>query len=244
MIDLPMSVPYLVSMRGVSKIYHVGAQAVGALHHVNIDIAAGEKIAITGPSGSGKSSLMHLLGILDTPSNGRYFFDGIDCSSLGSEDKSTIRNERIGFIFQQFHLLQHLSMYQNIELPLLYAGLEKPVREARIKTSLSNVGLWHRRDHKPNELSGGEQQRVAIARSLVNLPRLLLADEPTGALDSSNGKLVLQLLLDLCDSQATTLVVVTHDPQVAARFVRQISMQDGMIESDTTQALQNEAVSI
>ena len=232
----PAATPPLAHLHAVAKSYVMGPTAVDALRQVDLHIALGERLAIVGPSGSGKSTLMNILGLLDQPSGGTYSFCGEDTAALSLPQKAAIRNRRIGFVFQQFHLLDHLSAEQNVELPLLYGGMASPQRRARVRHYLHAVGLGQRRTHRPAQLSGGERQRVALARAIAAEPSMLLADEPTGALDSVTGAAVLDLVLDLCDRHGITLVVVTHDAGVAARMPRRIRMRDGAIEDDDGRA--------
>lgn len=223
----------LISFRNVSRIYSAGTQAVRAMTGISLDIAHGEQIAIVGPSGSGKTTLMNIMGMLDRPSGGDFYFDGIHIDSLSVEKKAEIRGSSIGFVFQQFHLVAHLSAGQNVELPLRYQYVDAAQRKDRVLTCLQAVGLAHRLYHRPSQLSGGEKQRVAIARALVSCPKLILADEPTGALDSSNGLAVMNLMMDLSAQMNVTLIIITHDQALADRFPRCIRLLDGCIHSDT-----------
>jgi putative ABC transport system ATP-binding protein len=202
---------------------------VPALRGVSLTIEPGDFLAIVGPSGSGKSTLMHLLGGLDRPTTGRLLLGGRDVSSLSTADLARLRNRVIGFVFQSFHLLARTSARDNVGLPLIYRGLRRPERRRLAEQALERVGLAERMDHRPNQLSGGEQQRVAIARALVTEPSVLLADEPTGNLDSVSGDSVLRLLEELNAERGVALAVVTHDPAVAARARRQVRMRDGLI---------------
>lgn len=219
-------------LQGVGKTYHGAHAPVPVLHDVALRLRRGEQLAIVGPSGSGKSTLMNILGLLDHPSAGDYAFEGRPVARFSQAERAFVRNLRIGFVFQQYHLLAHLSAEQNVELPMLYGGLPRAERQQRVRECLHTVGLAHRIHHRPAELSGGERQRVAVARALVMQPSLLLADEPTGALDSAAGRAVLDLMLGLCASHRTTLVVVTHDKAVAQAMPRQVHMRDGRIERD------------
>ncbi|MFP3867220.1 MAG: ABC transporter ATP-binding protein [Desulfobacteraceae bacterium] len=203
-----------------------------ALQKINLKVEQGEFVAIMGPSGSGKSSLMHILGCLDIPSQGRFYLEGIDVSSLDRDALAQIRNEKIGFVFQQFYLLPRLSALENVEMPLLYTRLGSGARQAQARQVLTQVGLAGREDHLPSELSGGEQQRVAIARALINNPVLLLADEPTGNLDTATGLEIMSLFQQLNQKQGLTIILVTHDPDIAAYTSRMLMLRDGAIISD------------
>ena len=224
--------PAAVDLRDVRKIYGTGPDPVAALDGVSLRINPGEFVAITGTSGSGKSTLMHLVGCLDTPTSGLVSVAGEDISTAGSDRLARLRNRSIGFVFQAFNLLPRLDVQRNIELPLVYAGLRRAERTRRAREAAAKVNLTNRITHRPSQLSGGQCQRVAIARALVNDPALILADEPTGNLDSANGAEVLQLLGELHRS-GRTIVLVTHDPAVAARAARVIEMSDGRIVKDT-----------
>jgi len=214
------------------KVYDLGAAAVNALDGVSVDIRRGEYVAVMGPSGSGKSTLMNLIGCLDVPSSGRYFLRGQEVSRLSEDELAEIRNREIGFVFQTFHLLPRQTALRNVELPLVYAGIRTAARRERALALLRMVGLEKRADHRPNELSGGERQRVAIARALVNEPALLLADEPTGNLDSRTGAEILELF-DQLHARGHTIILVTHDPEVSKRAARVVRVRDGRLESDT-----------
>lgn len=213
------------------KTYRMAQQEVQALKGVSFRIAAGEMVAIMGPSGSGKSTLMTLLGCLDTPTAGKLFLDDIDVSSASEVELSHIRNLKIGFVFQSFHLLPDMTALENVALPLFYARRPKAERLAKAQAALEHVGLGERMDHRPLELSGGQQQRVSIARALVNTPALLLADEPTGALDTATSYEIMRLLQDL-NRQGSTLVIITHEPDIARCCKRIMVLRDGLIESD------------
>jgi putative ABC transport system ATP-binding protein len=202
--------------------------AVEALKPVSLAVEAGAYVAVTGPSGSGKSTLLHVLGCLDRPTAGRYLFDGRDVASLDDRDLAALRGSTIGFVFQRFHLLRDETAERNVELPLLYAGVERAERRRRVAAALASVGLAERVGHRPGQLSGGEQQRVALARALVKGPRLVLADEPTGNLDSGSGSRVLALL-DEENARGTTVVLITHDPAVAAHARRRLTIHDGRV---------------
>ncbi|MFI2710107.1 ABC transporter ATP-binding protein [Micromonospora sp. NPDC018662] len=217
----------------VSRSYELDGVSVSALRGVSLTIEQGEYVAVIGPSGSGKSTLMHLLGGLDRPSGGRLVIGGRDVATLTAPELATLRNETIGFVFQAFHLLARTSAVDNVALPLVYRGVGARQRRERAAAMLGRVGLGHRLHHRPNQLSGGEQQRVAIARALVTEPAVLLADEPTGNLDSVTGEAVLELLERLNAESGVALVMVTHDQEVAARARRRIAVRDGLIRSDT-----------
>jgi len=218
----------LIELRDVSKTYHLGETEVRALDHVSTRINAGEFVAIIGPSGSGKSTLMHLLGCLDTPSTGEIVIDGVSVTSASARELPVIRNQKIGFVFQSFNLLPRLNVLQNVELPMVYAGLPTAQRHARAREALAAVGLTDRMKHRPSQLSGGQCQRVAVARALVNNPKIILADEPTGNLDTHTGAAVLELFHEL-HRQGRTIAIVTHDPAIAAIAQRQIEIRDGQI---------------
>ncbi|RYF93942.1 MAG: ABC transporter ATP-binding protein [Caulobacteraceae bacterium] len=221
----------MIQFEGLTKTYVMGDETVHALAGVSLTIARGESVAIIGPSGSGKSSLMNILGGLDRPTAGRYLFEGEDVGAFDDNDLAAFRNARIGFVFQSFQLLPRLSALQNVELPMIYAGVEPAERRDRAAALLEKVGLGARMGHRPTQMSGGQQQRVAIARSLANQPHLLLADEPTGALDTQTGQDVLRLFQELND-EGLTLVIVTHDLEVAAETRRRVTFRDGHIVSD------------
>jgi putative ABC transport system ATP-binding protein len=218
----------MIRLEEVSRIYDLGGQPVRALDAVSEEIAAGEHVAIMGPSGSGKSTLLNILGCLDRPDSGSYFLDGRDVAHLDDAALTEIRRHQIGFVFQSFHLVPRLTAAENVELPMVFAGMTRSERRARVEKALAAVGLAPRAGHRPNELSGGERQRVAVARATVMEPKLLLADEPTGNLDTGSGRQILDLLDGLND-RGLTLVVVTHDPAVARRADRIVVMVDGRI---------------
>jgi putative ABC transport system ATP-binding protein len=220
---------YVVNAQDLTKIYRMGEIEVAALNGVTVQIERSEVVAIMGPSGSGKSTLMNILGCLDRPTGGEYLLDGESVESLSDDGLSGIRNRKVGFVFQQFNLLARTSALENVELPLRYAGVNGS-RKQRAKAALEAVGLGERMNHRPNELSGGQQQRVAIARALVNDPAILLADEPTGALDSKSGKEVMNILLTLNKERGTTVIIVTHDPDIAEYTQRTIHIRDGKVE--------------
>ena len=220
----------LIVLRDVSKVYAAG-QTVHALRSVNLEIAAGEFVAIMGASGSGKSTLMNILGCLDTPTSGSYLLDGVSVQDRDADALAALRNRRMGFVFQQFNLMPRTSALENVELPLLYAGVRQPERSRRALAALQRVGLADRSSHSPAQLSGGQQQRVAIARALVNEPALILADEPTGALDSETSQEVMQLL-DTLNRQGITVILVTHEADMAAWARRRLLFKDGRLVAD------------
>lgn len=219
----------LISLEGILKEYEVGDEVVKALDHITLQIEAGEFLAIVGPSGSGKSTLMNILGCLDVPTAGNYKLDDITVEDSKDDTLSTIRNKKIGFIFQNFNLLPKLTAFENVELPLIYRGLSTDERKLRSIESLEKVGLKERMNHLPTKLSGGQQQRVAIARALAGNPPILLADEPTGALDSKTSKEIINLLKEL-NVQGHTIIMITHDMDVAAEARRVIRIRDGKLE--------------
>jgi len=221
---------WVVDAQNLTKVYRMGEIDVNALNGVTVQIERSEVIAIMGPSGSGKSTLMNILGCLDRATSGEYTLDGETVKGLSDDQLSIIRNRKVGFIFQGFNLLNRSTALANVELPMHYAGKRGGAAKAKAKAALESVGLGDRMHHRPNELSGGQQQRVAIARALVNDPAIILADEPTGALDSKSGKEVMQILLDLNRNRGTTLIFVTHDPNIAALTQRTIRIKDGLIE--------------
>jgi len=222
----------MIEVQDLTKTYRLGSVEVPALCGISFRIERGEVVAIMGQSGSGKSTLMNILGCLDLPTSGQYFLDGKNIAGMNEDELAAIRNQKVGFVFQQFNLLPRMTVLRNAELPLMYDG-KNQYKEARQRAEaiLSAVGLADRMDHRPTELSGGEQQRVAIARALVNEPALILADEPTGNLDSRTGAEIISLLLGLNKDQGLTLVIVTHDPAIASKAQRVIRLRDGLIEN-------------
>jgi putative ABC transport system ATP-binding protein len=217
----------MLHMKQVSKVYRTEVVETHALRGLDLDVREGEFVAITGPSGSGKTTFLNIAGLLEELSSGEYKLDGVDVNSLGDRERSRLRNEKLGFIFQSFNLIPDLDLYDNVDVPLRYRGFSRSERKQRIEAALERVGLASRLRHFPAELSGGQQQRVAIARAIAGSPKLLLADEPTGNLDSQMAREIMQLLEEL-NSQGTVVVIVTHDPEIAARAQRNVHIVDGV----------------
>ena len=222
----------VVNVQDLRKVYELGKQSVTALAGVNVRIDPGEFTAVMGPSGSGKSTFMHIAGLLDEPTGGSYWFEGSDVSKLSSDDRADIRSRRLGFVFQGFNLLSRTSALENVELPMVYAGVPEAERKRIALEKMKIVGVDHLADHAPNQMSGGQQQRVAIARSLVNNPGLILADEPTGALDTKTSQELMELFTRLNEEHGITILLVTHEPDVAAYAKRVITFRDGRVVSD------------
>ncbi len=223
---------WVIQAENLTKVYKMGTVEVHALNGLSLNIARGEIVAIMGPSGSGKSTLMNIIGCLDRPSSGEYLLDGEQVARLNNDQLATIRNRKVGFVFQSFNLLNRATALANVELPVRYSG-EVHGRREKARAALEAVGLSDRMHHRPNELSGGQQQRVAIARALVNDPAIILADEPTGNLDSKSGQEIMELLLNLNREHGTTLIIVTHAPDIAAKSQRIIRIRDGVVESSS-----------
>lgn len=221
----------MIRLNKISKVYGTGEVKVEALKQIDLEIKKNEFIGLIGPSGSGKSTLMNIMGCLDTPSSGEFYFEDVNVESFNHNQLAEIRNERIGFVFQNFNLLPYATAFENVELPMLFMGMKTKTRKARTMELLDKVGLAKRARHKPNELSGGEMQRVAIARSLANNPSLILADEPTGNLDTQSGDEILAIFQDLW-RQGHTIVVITHNPNISARAQRVVKLKDGLIENN------------
>jgi putative ABC transport system ATP-binding protein len=244
--DVFMNDKPVIEIRDIKRIYYMGTTEVRALNGVSFDIHSNEYIAIMGPSGSGKSTLMNVIGCLDTPSSGQYFLNGLDVSNMQDNELSKVRNKEIGFVFQTFNLLSKSDCLANVELPLIYARMKAAERRERAVAVLERVGLAERMHHKPTELSGGQSQRVAIARALVNNPSILLADEPTGSLDSRTGHEIMELFEELYRS-GNTIILVTHEEEIAAYARRILRLRDGKIESDNSvenPVLENKAVAV
>lgn len=222
----------LIDLKNVNKSYRNGDQELQVLKDIHLAVEEGEFVAIMGPSGSGKSTLMNIIGLLDRPTSGEYYLEGEEVAKLGEKKLAKVRNQQIGFVFQQFFLLSKLNALQNVELPLIYAGVSQSKRKALAEQYLKKVELEARMHHLPSELSGGQKQRVAIARALVNHPSIILADEPTGALDTKTGEQIMELLTEL-NREGKTIIMVTHEPEIAAFAKRQIVIRDGVISSDT-----------
>ena len=224
--------PALIELSGIERIFYLGDSEVQALRHLELNITSGEYVAIMGPSGSGKSTLLNLLGLLDHPNTGTYHWEGRDVTTLSLDEQARVRSERIGFVFQSFHLVPRLTAAENIALPMTLAGIAPAERAKRVKQALKDYGLTDRATHRPNELSGGQRQRVAIARATIMQPAMILADEPTGNLDRATGEEVMRLLEEL-NSRGVTLIVVTHDTALGARARRQLLMEDGELRLDS-----------
>ena len=221
----------IIEIQNLKKDYQLGTVIVPALQNINVSINKNEYVAIMGPSGSGKSTLMNIMGCLDTPTEGTYFFEGVDVSKLDDDSLASIRNRKIGFVFQTFNLLPRADALHNVELPLIYSGIPRKERKAKAKDALERVGLADRMDHRPSELSGGQRQRVAIARALVNNPSIIFADEPTGNLDTKTGEEIMEILEELYNLR-NTIILVTHEPYIADHAKRIIRLRDGFIEKD------------
>jgi putative ABC transport system ATP-binding protein len=226
----------MIELRQINRVFQLGSQSVHALRDVNLQIKQGDYLSIMGPSGSGKSTLLNILGLLDRPTSGEYWFEGKDVTALDDVQQSVIRREKIGFVFQFFHLVPRLTAAENVGLPMMLAGIPGSERQKRVEKRIAECGLTARAHHRPEELSGGERQRVAIARATIMQPALLLADEPTGNLDRATGHEVMGLLEDLHES-GVTLIMVTHDPELGGRAHRQLKMLDGAIVAETTSAV-------
>lgn len=222
----------LIELKGINKAYKNGDQELRVLKDINLEVEEGEFVAIMGPSGSGKSTLMNVIGLLDRPTSGEYFLEGQEVGNLSEKKLARVRNKQIGFVFQQFFLLSKLNAFQNVELPLIYAGVHPAKRKEIAEQYLEKVELGSRMHHLPSELSGGQKQRVAIARALVNRPAIVLADEPTGALDTKTGEQIMDLLTKL-NQEGKTIIMVTHEPEIAAFANRRIVIRDGVISSDS-----------
>jgi putative ABC transport system ATP-binding protein len=222
----------IIRMEGIRKVYDTGKIQVEALRGIDLEVDTGEFVAVIGPSGSGKSTLMNLIGCLDTPTDGHYELSGQSVAKMKKDELATVRNRRVGFVFQNFNLLPQISSFENVEMPLLFGGVSRRQRHQRVEELMERVGLGDRMDHKPTELSGGQMQRVAVARALAMDPDIVLADEPTGNLDSSSGGDIMELFAELWE-QGRTMVVITHDAALARRANRQVEIHDGLITTDT-----------
>ena len=222
----------MIRLENIDRVFEVGDERVHALRDVTLEVAAGEYLSIMGPSGSGKSTMLNILGLLDRPDRGRYHLEGRDTTALSDRQQAEVRRHRIGFIFQFFHLVPRLTAAENVELPLILAGVSPSDRKARVAVALERLGLADRARHRPDQLSGGQRQRVAIARATIMRPAIVLADEPTGNLDRASGKEVIQTI-ELLNSEGMTVVMVTHDPEIGRRTHRQVRMMDGRIEFDS-----------
>lgn len=224
----------IIEMRNIVKRFYVGQpNELEILHGINLDVREGEFLSIVGESGSGKSTLMNMIGALDRPTSGSYFLDGMDISRMNDTALSQLRNERVGFVFQSFHLIPRTNALQNVELPLLYAGVSRKKRREKAMEMLEMVDMADRMEHKPNELSGGQKQRIAIARAMINSPSILLADEPTGALDSKTGRLIMDLFHKLHEEKGKTVVLITHNQELAMETDRILTLSDGNIVDET-----------
>ncbi len=232
--------PPLIELGGIQRVFHLGDSTVHALHELNVQIDTGEYVAVMGPSGSGKSTLLNLLGLLDRPDAGIYRLEGRDVTTLSADEQARVRRERIGFVFQSFHLVPRLTAAENIALPMTLAGISPRERDQRVAQALKDYGLENRGNHRPNELSGGQRQRVAIARALVMQPAVILADEPTGNLDRATGEEVMRLLEEL-NAGGVTLIVVTHDTHLGNRAHRQLRMEDGRLQHDSAASVSEPA---
>ncbi len=227
----PLKDKPLITIQNIGRKYVIGSEVIHALKDVSLTINKGEFVALMGPSGSGKSTLMNILGCLDTPTKGEYILNGINVSHMSDNDLAEVRNSEIGFVFQTFNLLPRNTALDNVALPLIYAGVNKEGRQARAKKALENVGLGNRTDHRPNELSGGQRQRVAVARALINDPSIILADEPTGNLDTKTSIEIMSLMEDI-HAKGNTIILVTHEEDIAMHAHRIVRMRDGLIERD------------
>jgi putative ABC transport system ATP-binding protein len=225
----------VIRLENIQRVFQVGDESVQALRQVNLTVAKGEYLSIMGPSGSGKSTLLNILGLLDRPNQGLYRLDGVDTTELSDDQQAQVRRHKIGFIFQFFHLIPRLTAAENVELPLILAGVEPGERKSRVSSVLARLGMADRARHRPDQLSGGQRQRVAIARATIMRPAIILADEPTGNLDRASGSEVVEIIEDL-NRQGMTVVMVTHDPRLGRRTVRQVQMVDGGIVSDSQEA--------
>ncbi|MBX7151643.1 ABC transporter ATP-binding protein [bacterium] len=221
----------VIDIRNITKLYRIGTEEVHALRGVSLSVQKNEYIALMGPSGSGKSTLMNVIGCLDTPTSGEYFFEGEDVANMSDDQLAEIRNRKIGFVFQNFNLIPRSNVFHNVELPMIYAGMSAPERRKRTVEAIEKVGLGERMKHKPNELSGGQRQRVAIARALVNNPAIILADEPTGNLDSKTGEEIMMVFEDLYKA-GQTIILVTHEEDIASHARRVVRLKDGVVEID------------
>ena len=231
----------VVRVQGLRKVYSLGDSQVIALAGIDLEIRAGEFVAVMGPSGSGKSTFMQITGLLDNPTDGHYYFEGTDVSHLDADARADIRSRRLGFVFQSYNLLSRTSALENVELPMVYAGVPAEERASIAHEKMGIVGVAHLAGHNPNQMSGGQQQRVAIARSLVNNPGLILADEPTGALDTKTSEDVMRIFRELNEQQGITIMLVTHEPDIAAHAKRIVTFRDGLVVSDTLRQAQGES---